>query len=1011
MSLALRHVPWASWEEWEAVRSSLLGPAATRESISFGIDRVAAWQIRGRVPASVDVTAGMLAVKLQDPDLWPPNAVPPLPPFVLRQSYAAVIISPGSVSALAHNRLLQLPVLRLAVTQAIGWLVSNYWSRQAAMLAAGNEHLAHLSLSFYPSPYPLPLFSIPPQALGWLALGWLVSNYWSRQAAMLAASSEDAEGKFSSFRRLIVCYHHHCPLCCPRSHSHSAPSPSPLFSPQALGWLVSNYWSRQAAMLAASSEDAEGKFSSFRRLSATTNTAAARANANANAKRSFPASPKPAAAGDAAAAAAGGGDAGAAADSAAADSAAATLAFAAASEPDDSIMVGKHMQHPARQRNAQLRELRRCAERSMGDFAALLLRQLRRVVNAAYSADKGGFGGVGEESGAQTGGGGGGERGEDLEGLEEAVWEVLDHIRGLPAALLSHIVNELIAVVVRGGSRGVGGEGNEVWTGGERMCEGMGGGGEDREGVRGEGGWRDEEEWREIMQCLEWLLMEGELEEEEGEEKGDGQRGGMIKAVQKVVVGRQCGGPGGKEEEEMEEGEEEEEEEGDVEGEGEKKGQFYGDRMEDGSGGETEQEAEEEEKGEEEDEEEEEEEQEEEEEGDEDEELKEEEDWGEEEDDIDFDLGGTDPPTHRTSSHDSSPSHGKWFPLPLLARCATRCLHALPSCPRLPHVLADVALALADRMIQKEEEEGDERKGKGGCGGDGSQGGRSGGGKSKGGGGGDEKEQREGGGDELAHSAATAAGAFPVSWLGHSQRLREILVTSGDVLMASGALEGDLLADNALEVWGGGGFMGDVSMSEQGLGLNGGTWRAKEGFETAGKAGVHSAKRGGEVAEKQRAASSGVLPNLEPPLEAARRFGAGPGWAFGPDGGSGGPGPDEREWEINGVRGVRGEGDDAEIVENGGEVVSGAAFGSGAGGAGTGEEMSAIAHLEQAARTALLGKAAASVAGAKISGAATLTGEQAEAEADGVGAAGASGDPVAASGYDWAALKHSIALI
>ncbi|CAI6012639.1 unnamed protein product [Closterium sp. NIES-65] len=461
MSLALRHVPWASWEEWEAVRSSLLGPAATRESISFGIDRVAAWQIRGRVPASVDVTAGMLAVKLQDPDLWPPNAVPPLPPFVLRQSYAAVIISPGSVSALAHNRLLQLPVLRLAVTQA---------------------------------------------------LGWLVSNYWSRQAAMLAASSEDAEGKFSSFRRLIVCYHHHCPLCCPRSHSHSAPSPSPLFSPQALGWLVSNYWSRQAAMLAASSEDAEGKFSSFRRLSATTNTAAARANANANAKRSFPASPKPAAA----------------------------------------------------------------------------------------------------------------------------------------------------AVVVRGGSRGVGGEGNEVWTGGERMCEGMGGGGEDREGVRGEGGWRDEEEWREIMQCLEWLLMEGELEEEEGEEKGDGQRGGMIKAVQKVWWGDSAEGREGRRRRRWKRG---------------------------GRGG-----------------------------------------------------GGRGRPHH----NDSSPSHGKWFPLPLLPACATRCLHALPSCPRLPHVLADVALALADRMIQKEEEEGDERKGKGGCGGDGSQGGRSGGGKSKGGGGGTKRSKGRG---------------------------------------------------------------------------------------------------------------------------------------------------------------------------------------------------------------------------------------------------------------------------
>ncbi|CAI5935706.1 unnamed protein product [Closterium sp. NIES-65] len=37
------------------------------------------------------------------------------------------------------------------------------------------------------------------------------------------------------------------------------------------------------------------------------------------------------------------------------------------------------------------------------------------------------------------------------------------------------------------------------------------------------------------------------------------------------------------------------------------------------------------------------------------------------------------------------------------------------------------------------------------------------------------------------------------------------------------------------------------------------------------------------------AASSGVLSSLEPPLEAGRRSGAGPGWAFGPDRGSGGP--------------------------------------------------------------------------------------------------------------------------
>ncbi|CAI5528255.1 unnamed protein product [Closterium sp. Naga37s-1] len=816
-------------------------------------------------------------------------------------------------SALAHNRLLQLPVLRLAVTQALGWLVSNYWTRQAAMRAAGSEdgeeRATHLALSLFP----------------------------------------------------FVCFLASFP--CPHPGSRVASEHL-----QALGWLVSNYWSRQAAMLAAGSEDAEGKFSSFRRLTVTTATAA-RVNANANAKRKFPASPKPAAAGDAAAAG-GGVDAGAAADpaaataaaaadsanaaaaadsaaaAAAADSAAAaaaaTLAFAAASEPDDSILVGKHMQHPARQRKAQLRELRRCAERSMGDFAALLLRQLRRVVNAAYNADKGCQGGVGEERGALTGlggggggGGGGGERGEDLEGLEEAVWEVLDHIRGLPAALLSHIVSELIAVVVRGGSRGVGGEGNEVWRGGEGVCEGMGG--EGGQGRLEEGDWRDEEEWREIMQCLEWLLMEGELEEEEGEEgDGDGKKGGMEKAVQKVVVRRQWEGPGGKEGEKEEgEEEEEEEEEGEAEGEGEgeKKGHGHGDRMEwigqeeDGLGRETpenggeekEEEEKEEEKAEEEDVEEEEEEEEDEEEEEEDEE-EEEEGWEGEEDDMDFDLGGTDTPAHGTPSHGSSrahgtpshgssrasrahdtPSHGKWFPLPLLARCATRCLHALPSCPRLPHVLADVSLALADRMIPREGEEGNEEReggewegkgeGKGGGGGGGSEAGRFGGGRSKGGGEGTNRSKGRGaamswrirqlvrhglvewweerGAAGLAGSAGypalasgvvasigavtpgavvtcgggvvTTPGAFPAAWLAHSQRLREILVASGDELMASGALEGVWLTDSAPEMWG-----------EQGLGLEGGPRSAEQGFETAEKSGIQNAKRGGEVAERQR---------------------------------------------------------------------------------------------------------------------------------------------------------------
>ncbi|CAI5459286.1 unnamed protein product [Closterium sp. Yama58-4] len=462
------------------------------------------------------------------------------------------------------------------------------------------------------------------------------------------------------------------------------------------------------------------------------------------------------------------------------------------------------------------------------------------------------------------------------------------------------------------------------------------------------------------MQCLEWLLMEGELEEEEGEE-GSGERGGMTMAVQKSVVVRNWGGKKEKEEgeEEEEEQEKEEEEEGGEEGEGEGEGEGGGQGHEDGmeligeeeeeSGGkapgnaeeengeeekeeekveeekeEEKVEEEKEEKVEEEDEAEEEEHEEYDEEEEDEDALEEEEECEEEEDETDIDLGGTDPPTHRASSHDS-PSHGKWnkgggeeskrsrgrgaamsWRIRQLVRHglvewweergAAGPLGSSAGNPVLaPAVVTSIGAVTPSAMVT--------------CGGGG----------------------------------VTASGEFPAAWLGHSQRLRAILVTSGDVLMASGALEG--------------------------------------------------------------AASSGVLPNLEPPFEAARRFGAGLGWAFGLDGGSVGPDSDERAWEIDGAGGVRGEGDDAEIEENGREVGSGA--GAGVGG---GAEVGAIAQLQKAASNALLGEAE-TLTVARILGAETLTGAQQEAEAVGVGAAGASGGSVATSGYYWAALKHSIALI
>ncbi|CAI5528222.1 unnamed protein product [Closterium sp. Naga37s-1] len=137
-------------------------------------------------------------------------------------------------------------------------------------------------------------------------------------------------------------------------------------------------------------------------------------------------------------------------------------------------------------------------------------------------------------------------------------------------------------------------------------------------------------------------------------------------------------------------------------------------------------------------------------------------------------------------------------------------------------------------------------------------------------------------------------------------------------------------------------------------------WRGTEAGggregEEEGRGGIGSGRlgrrKGGQKSEEERGQCSSVLPNLELPLEAARRSGAGPGWAFGPDGGSGGPIPNERarqeeqsggrggregkggavaegrSWdrEINaGIGWVRGEGDDAESEENCGEVLKGA---------------------------------------------------------------------------------------
>ena len=62
MSLG-RAVPWTCWEEWQQVGEWLM--SAEPLCIEKGLDRVAAWRTKGRVPLGVDSTACFIDTKLR----------------------------------------------------------------------------------------------------------------------------------------------------------------------------------------------------------------------------------------------------------------------------------------------------------------------------------------------------------------------------------------------------------------------------------------------------------------------------------------------------------------------------------------------------------------------------------------------------------------------------------------------------------------------------------------------------------------------------------------------------------------------------------------------------------------------------------------------------------------------------------------------------------------------------------------------------------------------------------
>ena len=163
-----RAVPWLDWAEWEAVRELLIAPEPERRA--RGVQRVAAWRSRGRLPVSVETTACLVEIWLSERGAQPPSEVQ------LRLAYSMALLrmvngicdpsqrgkAASSVLTLArrlglppmlvdlrhaatHGSLPALPALQLGASQAMEWLLEKYWRQQheqAEALESDDRELA-----------------------------------------------------------------------------------------------------------------------------------------------------------------------------------------------------------------------------------------------------------------------------------------------------------------------------------------------------------------------------------------------------------------------------------------------------------------------------------------------------------------------------------------------------------------------------------------------------------------------------------------------------------------------------------------------------------------------------------------------------------------------------------------------------------------------------------------------------------------------------------------------------
>lgn len=169
-----------SWDEWNSVRGSLLGPDA--RAAAAALDRIEAWRRRGRLPLGVDITSSLVSTFLRDPVAPRPHLRPQLATQAstssqgsLQSEYALTLIrfvngvsdsfQKGKVATsvskhaeyaglhpmlvdvrheATHNHLPSLHTLRLAAAHAFSWLESNYWQAQEQKLVECSAEASRL---------------------------------------------------------------------------------------------------------------------------------------------------------------------------------------------------------------------------------------------------------------------------------------------------------------------------------------------------------------------------------------------------------------------------------------------------------------------------------------------------------------------------------------------------------------------------------------------------------------------------------------------------------------------------------------------------------------------------------------------------------------------------------------------------------------------------------------------------------------------------------------------------